>query len=314
MTTFDCMIGDIRVTRVEETVRPVSRPQDWYLDFDAAELAPHLSWLAPDFYSMDLGRSISSIHTWVLRTPTQTILVDTCTGNGKDRPGWPDFHMMDTPYLDRLLAAGVDPQDVDVVLCTHLHVDHVGWNTRLVDGRWVPTFPNARYLMSRADLEHFENACADPQGSALTRNTYTDSVLPVVEARLAEVVTGIEVIAPGLCLAPAPGHTPGQVRLDLASGGRLACFCGDVLHHPLQVPLWHWRSRVCVDPDLARQTRRALLEHCADRGTLLLPAHFPHPYGGYIEHRGETFGISWPDSPGGSRNNRSTTGSRQRHD
>ncbi|MGI4813870.1 MAG: MBL fold metallo-hydrolase [Janthinobacterium lividum] len=198
-------------------------------------------------------------------------------------------------------AAGVSPEEVDVVLCTHLHVDHVGWNTRLQDGRWVPTFPNAKYLMSQGDHQHFSSLIGQPKTSALTANTYNDSVLPVVEAGQAVFVTGDEEIDHGLRLTPAPGHTPGQVRLDLSSGGRLACFCGDVLHHPLQVPLWHWRTRVCFDPDQARDTRRTVLEHCAESGALLLPAHFAEPHGGYVEAHQDSFRLLWPSSPGGAR-------------
>lgn len=295
MKTFDRMFGNVRVTRVEEDVRMVARPEDWYVDYDAQALAPHLSWLAPHFYSAEHGRLISSLHSWVLRTGSLTILVDTCAGNDKDRPGFPAFHMLDHPYLERLRAAGVEPEEVDIVLCTHLHVDHVGWNTRLENGRWVPTFPNARYLMSRADHEYFEGAAHPDRTDTkpMTRNTYNDSVLPVVEAGLSCFVNGDECLAPGLSLQPAPGHTPGQVRLDLSSGGALACFCGDVLHHPLQVPLWHWRTRVCVDPEQACVTRREVLQHCADSGALLLPAHFAHPHGAYIHEVDGTFGLDW---------------------
>lgn len=298
MSGFDCLIGDVRVTRVEEEVRPSFQPRDWFLDYNQDELAAHLDWLAPNFFSTESGRVISSVHTWVLRTPARTILVDTCTGNHKDRPDWPLFHMLDTPYLERLRAAGVAPEEVDLVLCTHLHVDHVGWNTRLEDGRWVPTFPNANYLVSRKDYEHYARLAADPDTKALTRNTFNDSVLPIVEAGLAMFIDGNEELAEGLQLRPATGHTPGQVRLDLTSGGRMASFCGDVLHHPLQVPLWHWRSAVCSDPDRARETRREVLTHCAETGALLLPAHFAAPYGGYVARRNGSFAITWPDTPG----------------
>lgn len=293
MNLTDTMIGDVRVTRVEEMVGPFVAPRDWFIDFDEAELAKHLPWLAPRYYDLASGRMISSVHTWVLRTPGRVILIDTCNGNHKSRPGWDAFHMLDTPYLERLRAAGVAPEEVDVVLCTHLHVDHVGWNTRLEDGRWVPTFPNARYLMSRADHDYYAEAARDPATMEVVRNTYNDSVLPVVEAGLAVMVDGAEELAHGLRLAPAPGHTPGQVRLDLASGGRRAVFCGDVLHHPLQVPLWRWRTRVCTDPDQARDTRRDLLADCAEHNTLLLPAHFPGPHGAHITARGDEFEISF---------------------
>lgn len=291
MNVTDTMIGDVRVTRIEEMVGPIVSPREWFIDFDERELAPHLPWLAPRYYEPASGRMISSIHSWVLRTRGRVILIDTCTGNHKPRPGWDAFHMLNTPYLERLRAAGIAPEEVDVVLCTHLHVDHVGWNTRLDNGRWVPTFPNAKYLMSRADHGYFAEAARDPATVEINRNTYNDSVLPVVEAALAVMVDGTEELDVGLQLAPAPGHTPGQVRLDLSSGGQRAMFCGDVLHHPLQAPLWRWRTRVCSDPDLARETRRDVLAHCAEHNVLLLPAHFPEPHGAYVKARGDEFEI-----------------------
>ncbi len=232
MDANDGMIGAVRVTRVEEMCGPIVSPRDWFSDFDEEELARHLTWLAPRYYEVASQRMISSIHSWILRTPRRVILIDTCTGNHKVRPGWDAFHMLNTPYLERLQAAGVAPEDVDVVLCTHLHVDHVGWNTRLDGGRWVPTFPNAQYLMSRADHDYFASTARDAETPELVRNTYNDSVLPVVEQKLAVMVEGTEELADGLRLVPAPGHTPGQVRLDLSSAGQRAVFCGDVLHHP----------------------------------------------------------------------------------
>lgn len=282
-------IGELQVTRVEEMCHRVSPPHDWYLDYNAEELRPHLDWLTPRFYDRTADRPISCIHSWVLKTPNHTILVDSCTGNQKSRPDFPMFDMLNTPYLERLSEAGVKPEDIDVVLCTHLHVDHVGWNTKLDNGRWVPTFPNARYLMSRVDNEYYAAAASDPATKPLTRHTYNDSVLPVIECCMAHFVEGAEEIGPGLVLRPSPGHTPGHVCLDVNSKGRRALFCGDVLHHPLQIPLWHWRTRVCYDPDQARDTRREVLEYCAENDVLLLPQHFASPHGAYVKSSAGTF-------------------------
>jgi glyoxylase-like metal-dependent hydrolase (beta-lactamase superfamily II) len=152
-------IGDVTVTRIEEQLGFASRPPEQYLDgFEREMLARHLHWLVHHHYSPEHDRLISSIHSWLIRTRRHTILLDCCAGNHKERPGFSRFHQLDTPFLQRLGAAGVRPEDIDVVLCTHLHADHVGWNTMLVDGRWVPTFPNAKYLFSR-----IENEVGDPR-------------------------------------------------------------------------------------------------------------------------------------------------------
>ncbi|QIL80003.1 MBL fold metallo-hydrolase [Diaphorobacter sp. HDW4A] len=295
------MLGDIRVTRVEEDVRPGGEAHEFFAPYCREELEPYLHWLAPKYFSLELNKPISSVHTWVIRTPSQVILLDTCTGNHKDRPGYPRFHMLNTPYLDRLRVAGVTPEEVDIVFCSHLHADHVGWNTQLLDGRWVPTFPNAKYLMSRKDYEYSVQIAHDETAMQSRRNTYFDSVLPVVEAGQAIFVDGHEELDHGLVLRPAPGHTPGQTRLDLTSGSRMACFCGDVLHNPLQVPLWQWSTSACADPVESARSRRAVLEHCVETGAMLMPAHFAHPYSAYIQAAGDSFGILWPNRPGALR-------------
>lgn len=289
MNVNDRMIGGIRVTRIEEMSGAFVSARDWYRDFNEDELAPHAGWLAPDYYDASSGKIISSIHSWVLRQGGRTILIDTCVGNDKSRPGWDAFHMLNIPFLERLRAAGIAPEQVDVVLCTHLHVDHVGWNTRLDNGRWVPTFPNARYLISREDNAFYSAAAKNPTTSDVERNTYNDSVLPVVEAGLAVMLDGTEEIDKGLTIHPAPGHTPGHIRIDMASGGRHAVFSGDAFHNPLQIPLWRWRTTVCTDPNQACKSRRDILEHCVERDALMLPAHFPDPHGTFIDHRNGEF-------------------------
>ncbi len=151
-------IGETSVTRVYESAGPGFPAQHLLPDWDPKVLEEHGTWLSPNYYEAATGKFISSIHSWVIRTKHHTILVDTCCGNGKDRPGFERFHMLNTPYLDRPAAAGVKPEEVDYVLCTHLHVDHVGWNTKLLDGRWVPTFPNAKYVFSKVERNHWDPA------------------------------------------------------------------------------------------------------------------------------------------------------------
>jgi glyoxylase-like metal-dependent hydrolase (beta-lactamase superfamily II) len=287
------IIGDVRVTRVEEQIGFASFPPEQYLvGFERDLLRRHLSWLAPDHYSPGHDRLVTSVHSWVVRTPRHTVLIDCCAGNHKERPGFARFHQLDTPYLARLRAAGVAPEDVDIVLCTHLHADHVGWNTMLRDGRWVPTFPNARYLFSRTENEignPDRNAAAeaDPQRN----RAYRDSVLPVIESGQAVLLDGSHAIDDTLLVEPAPGHTGGHVILKLADRGERGLFCGDALHHPLQVYAPHWNSRFCELPEEARTTRRRVLEHCAEHNALLFPVHFGAPHVAAIAQEADAFSL-----------------------
>ncbi len=290
----DRHIGDVRVTRIEEQMGPGFPAKDFFPEFEAETFAAEQSWLAPNYYEAESGKLVTSIHSWLLRTGKYTILIDSCSGNHKPRPGMPRFDMQDRPYLEHLRAAGVAPEQVDFVMCTHLHVDHVGWNTRLENGKWVPTFPNAKYVMSRVDHDHWAHVAKQPGSKAFEVNTYNDSVLPIVEAKKAEFVgAGEHAMCGCLTLKPAPGHTPGQIRLDLDSRGKRAIFPGDALHNPVQVPLWKWNSVFCEDRDLARKTRNTLLGDCVEQGALLMPAHFAPPHAAYIKAKGDRFALDW---------------------
>ena len=254
-------IGAVSVTRVEEQIGFASFPPEQYLaGFERELLQRHLPWLVPHHYSPEHDRLVTSVHSWLIRTDRHTILLDCCGGNHKERPGLARFHQRDTPYLARLREAGAAPEDIDIVLCTHLHADHVGWNTMLRDGRWIPTFPNAKYLFSRSEDEYGDPrrnpaADADPQRGC----AYRDSVLPVIEAGQAVLLDGTHAIDDAMVVEPAPGHTPGHVVLKLHDRGERALFCGDALHHPLQVYAPHWNSRFCEVPEQALVTRRRLL-------------------------------------------------------
>ena len=280
-------IGAVSVTRVEEQIGFASFPPEQYLaGFERELLQRHLPWLVPHHYSPEHDRLVTSVHSWLIRTDRHTILLDCCGGNHKERPGLARFHQRDTPYLARLREAGAAPEDIDIVLCTHLHADHVGWNTMLRDGRWIPTFPNAKYLFSRSEDEYGDPrrnpaADADPQRGC----AYRDSVLPVIEAGQAVLLDGTHAIDDAMVVEPAPGHTPGHVILKLHDRGERALFCGDALHHPLQVYAPHWNSRFCEVPEQALVTRRRLLEHCAEQGALLFPVHFGAPHVGAITER-----------------------------
>ncbi|MFY0634321.1 MAG: MBL fold metallo-hydrolase [Vannielia sp.] len=234
---------------------------------EAASLEP----LHVDFEADNL---LLSLHSFLLRVGGLTILIDSCVGEHKHRPRRADWHdRRETGYLERLARAGVAPEDVDVVMCTHLHADHVGWNTRLENGRWVPTFPRARYLVGEAELAHW---LAEESAHPGTHNhgAFTDSVEPLLEAGLVERVSEGFSLGNGLNIFSCAGHSPGQIGLDLDGGsaGR-ARFCGDALHSPVHVFRPEWSTAFCHAPEEAASTRRALISEAAEGGTLLLPAH-----------------------------------------
>lgn len=281
MTTL--RIGDATVDGVMEAVDAFRAPGDIFPDATPEVVDSHRDWLEPHSIDPATGNVILAFRSYLVRTGGLTILIDTCVGNDKERPLRPNWHRQHWPWMDNLRAHGVAPEDVDIVMCTHLHTDHVGWNTRLEDGRWVPTFPNARYLFHEREYTYWEG---EYQKQDWLRDSFIDSVLPVVEAGKADLVAGDHEIARGMWLEPAPGHTPGAVCVHLHDGGERAVFCGDLMHHPLQVPQPQWSSVFCSDPDESRRTRIGFVERHAGAGTMVLPAHFVQNGGGYIEGDG----------------------------
>jgi glyoxylase-like metal-dependent hydrolase (beta-lactamase superfamily II) len=282
-------IGDMSLSRVEEMMIPLIEASRMFPAFGEETLREHGHWLSPRYYDKDTKRLLLSIHSWVLRTRHHTILIDTCFGNHRNRPGFRDGHQLDKPWLANLHAQGVRPEDVDIVMCTHLHIDHVGWNTRLENGRFVPTFPNARYIFSKRDFDYYdaENR-RDPKRKA-QHGAFDDAVVPIVEAGKAELIDGDFAIDDQLAIRHRPGHTPGSITLEAVSQGQRGLFSGDIIHHPIQI--WHpdWNSTFCVDPPSAARSRRQVLEHCAEHGALLLPAHFGPPHYGHVREQGEGF-------------------------
>jgi glyoxylase-like metal-dependent hydrolase (beta-lactamase superfamily II) len=243
------------------------------------------AWLDPRLLSPGGDQLILAFHSFVVQSGGRNILIDGCNGNDKNRAPLDYATGLQVPYLDRLAAIGLRPEDIDVVLCTHLHFDHVGWNTRLIDGRWVPTFPNARYVMARADAEYFAELPAVGI-NAVHSAAYYDSVLPVIEAGQADLIETHGPIAHelgrGMHLEGAAGHTPGSVILHLQGGGRHAVFSGDVVHHPIQLADPALGIHDEFDAALSEATRRRLMETLADTDTLLMAAHFPAPTAGRI--------------------------------
>jgi glyoxylase-like metal-dependent hydrolase (beta-lactamase superfamily II) len=283
-------VGEATLFRVEEMVDTSFTGRGFFPAFDPEVLRPHLGWLAPNYYIVERDALVFSMHSWVVKTGRHTVLIDTCIGNDKDRMPRAHWHQLNTPFLDRLRTSGTAPEAVDYVMCTHMHADHVGWNTRLTDGRWVPTFPNARYLFSRVEYEHW---VAHPDPNPIRRNAIHDSVLPIVEAGRAEMIEDGHEVDGAFTVELAPGHTPGNVHIRLASRGAEAVFSGDVIHHPIQVHRPDWSTVACLDPIASAASRRRLLETCSARGALLLPAHFPAPHGARVRASGNGFELRW---------------------
>jgi glyoxylase-like metal-dependent hydrolase (beta-lactamase superfamily II) len=225
------------------------------------------------------GNLTMSVHALVVDTGERRILVDTCIGNDKER-NVPNWSHLQTHFLQDLEAAGYAPDTIDTVLCTHLHVDHVGWNTMLVDGQWVPTFPNARYLFARTEWEHWDaNEDETVYGPVLA-----DSVRPVVEAGLVDLVDMQHQVCSQVCLEPTPGHTPGHVSVHIRSGGAEALITGDCIHHPVQMSRPDWCSSADVDQAQGLQTRQTLLQRYVDNDILIIGTHFATPTAGHIKH------------------------------
>jgi glyoxylase-like metal-dependent hydrolase (beta-lactamase superfamily II) len=287
-------LGEFTLDRVVESEAPLMQPANFFPQSDPETFAGHAHWLQPRHVDPATGKLTICVQSYVVRTPRAVILVDACVGEDKPRADRvPEWHMRKWDYLETLARAGVTPEQVDYVLCTHLHIDHVGWNTRLKNGRWVPTFPNAKYIFARKEAEHWEQRMkAGDQGGH--PQAYIDSVLPVIEAKQAVLVEGDHQIEKGVWFEPAPGHTAGNVVVNLQSGDVRAVLLGDVIHHPIQLVRPDWCSRACDDRELSHRTRRALLERYAETDVLLGPAHFASPSLGYATRVGDRFG--WRDA------------------
>ena len=290
-------VGDTRITRIEELIGPLFDPVMFFPDYSAEVVAKHRNWIYPNHIDEDSGRIIASMHSYLIETPHHKILIDTCIGNDKERMPYRDWHRMQTPWLANLKAAGVTPDQIDYVMCTHLHVDHVGWNTRLQDGLWVPTFPNAKYVFSEIEFEFWKNErnADNPEVfNAVNNQTFDDSVLPIMG--LAELIEGeVDLIDDLLHISPAPGHTPGSITVTLSSAGDKALFTGDICHHPIQVYEPHWNSAFCEIPDKAISTRKEVLEFCIESNAIMMPAHFGPSFTGHVQDAGGGFSFKFHD-------------------
>jgi len=278
-------VGDTTIHRIVEQEIPFQMPRDFLPALSADVLEENRAWMEPADLDPATGMLRLCIQSYVVRTPHFTVLVDSCVGNDKTNPRFPAWNnKRDTAYMKALAAAGLAVEDIDYVMCTHMHVDHVGWNTRLVDGRWVPTFPKARYVFAAREYAHWSAAHAKAPVAV-----YAESVLPVIEAGRADMVSDTHAIGDHLRLTPTPGHTPGHVALELGRGRCEAVFTGDLIHSRLQARYPELSMRADTDPIQAAATRRAFLEqHCA-AGTLCCTSHFPSPSAMRVKRWGEGF-------------------------
>jgi glyoxylase-like metal-dependent hydrolase (beta-lactamase superfamily II) len=259
----------------------------------AEDWAPH-GWLKPRGQDPKSGNLIFHMQSFLVKTRHHTIMVDTCVGDHKARAR-PTWNMTTGgEYLKRLAAAGVRPEQVDYVMCTHMHSDHVGWNTRMDNGRWVPTFPNAKYVMSAKELAYWQDL-----NTRESQPQFVDSVLPIVEAGRAELVKNDYGIGDEVSFESTPGHTPDHVSVRIRAKGADAVITGDLIHSPVQCIEWAWVPRPDFDPPLAAQTRKAFMErHCENR-TLVCASHFPSPSFGRFVRKGDAFAFRYEGEQGG---------------
>lgn len=272
-------VGQVKITKIIEVettggtrfILPQVGPQD----------VQTLPWLIPHFANQQ-GRLKMTIQSLIVETPSRRIVVDTCLGNdkqGRTVPTWNNLHL---PFLETMTTAGYPPESIDIVLCTHLHVDHVGWNTKRVGDTWLPTFPHARYVFGKTEYDHWKDHTEEPEKAAV----FNDSVRPVLDAGRVDFVAGDDVLSDEMSLIPTPGHSPGHMSVLIESGGETGLLTGDVAHHPIQMAHLDWSSTADFDPAQAAATRRTLFARFADTPTLVIGGHFD---AGHIKRDGDAF-------------------------
>ncbi|WP_205589595.1 MBL fold metallo-hydrolase [Chachezhania antarctica] len=289
----DIRLGDVTISAIPETVRPGKTPETFFIGATREAAARHYETMEPFLYVPETGQIVMAFQSFVVRTPRRTILIDTCNGEHKftDAVVWPT-----RPWLDRFHALGFSVDEIDVVLCTHLHIDHTGWNTRLENGAWVPTFPNATYIFSATEYAYWKNVAETGDVPPLQRDgVWQINCLPIMEAGQARLIDGAHEIDDHVRIEPSPGHSPGHYCVRIRSGALEAVALGDLIHHPLQCREPDWSTRYCWDPVMATESRRTLLAAAAQDRTLLLPTHFPGPTAGYVSQDGAGYAYSFLD-------------------
>jgi len=277
-------VGDMTIHRIIEMEYGFTPALEFLPGLTPEVLAQNRSWLVPSALDAQ-DNLVFCFQSYIVRTPRHTILVDSCIGNDKQRPARPLWHQKkDDAFMRGLAAAGLTVNDIDFVMCTHLHVDHVGWNTRLENGRWVPTFPRARYLFSKTELDYWL-----AENDKTTLPPIADSVIPIVEAKRCDLVRSDYALDDTVSLLPTPGHTIDHYAVQLGRGGKDAVIAGDLIHSPLQALYTEVSMRADYDRKQSAETRRKFLETYCDTSTLCCFAHFPSPSRGYVKRWGEGF-------------------------
>jgi glyoxylase-like metal-dependent hydrolase (beta-lactamase superfamily II) len=278
-------VDDLTIHRIIESQTGFGHITEFFPALDAAAFARERAWLEAAGAITATGEIVLCFQSYVVRTPHHTILVDGCFGNDKTLPRRPDWHRSKSPaFMAAFVAAGLRVEDIDIVMCTHLHADHVGWNTRLDNGAWTPTFPRARYLLSATELAFWEARHAEEALPYMT-----ESVLPVIAAGRADLVSSAHEIGEHVRLLPTPGHTPDHFAVRLGRGQDRAVLTGDLIHSPLQLRFPELAMRADFDPAQASATRRSFLERYADTPTLCCTAHFPDQSAGLFRRDGAAF-------------------------
>ena len=268
-------IGTVKITRVIEM--ETTGGSRFILPDATRDACKPIGWMQPHFMD-EQGNLIMSVHALIVDTGKNRIVVDTCIGNDKER-NIPTWSHLQTDFLQQLTAAGYPRESIDYVLCTHLHVDHVGWNTMLVDGEWLPTFPNARYLIGETEWRYWDaNEDESQYGPVLA-----DSVRPVVDAGRVDLVATDHQLCTEVSLQSTPGHTPGHVSIKIESAGQSALITGDCIHHPVQMTRTDWCSSADYDQSQGRWTRENLLAELVDQDTLVIGTHFATPTAGHVK-------------------------------
>lgn len=278
-------LGDVTITSITERDGPWRRPQDMFPAYDPDIGRRHLAELDPVVYDPASDRMVITYQTFVMRTPKHTILIDTCTGDDKGYPAPMDFPKQ--PWIDGFRAAGLQFDAIDYVFCTHLHIDHCGWNTVLRGGRWVPTFPRAKYVFHKREYAAWEQATK--RGDNPPGNVWRYNCLPIVAAGQALLVDDDYALDDMVWLTPTPGHSPCHCCVNIKSGGHRAVVTGDLMHHALQCREPDWSTVFDWDGEEAATSRRTFLGSVADTSTLVLPIHFPSPTTGRVRADGNRF-------------------------